>query len=106
MKRLIQVIIFILLILAFVYLGTRDYKTNKKKKIDSNITSDVLIKDDTVFIDTNHSKILSKLSSKSSFIIYACIDDNKLCSKYGMLIDEIAKNYEISDIYYYDFKSI
>ena len=105
MKRLIQVTVFILLILAFIYLGTRDYKTSKKKNIGSDNTSDVLIKDDTVFIDTNHSKILSKLSSKSSFIMYACIDSNKLCSKYGILIDEIAKNYEISDIYYYDFKS-
>ena len=104
MKRLVQVIVFILLIAAFIYLGSRDYKDKVKQNKKSNDPRDVLISDDTVFIETNHSKILSKLSTNSSFILYACINENKLCSKYGMLIDEIAKNYEINDVYYYDFK--
>ena len=104
MKRFIQVIIFILLIVAFIYLGQKDYKTSIKNNKKSEIPSDRLIDNDTVFIETNHSKILSKMSSKNDFILYACIDENKLCTKYGLLIDEVAKEYNISDIFYYDFK--
>ena len=104
MKKFIQVIIFILLIVAFIYLGQKDYKTSIKNNKKSEIPSDRLIDNDTVFIETNHSKILSKMSSKNDFILYACIDENKLCTKYGLLIDEVAKEYNISDIFYYDFK--
>ena len=37
-------------------------------------------------------------------IIYACIENNKLCALYGNLIDEIASNYSTTEIYYYDFE--
>lgn len=102
MKRFIQAIVFILLIIAFIYLGTRDYKVTKKN-IEHKTPKDVLVNNDTVFIETNHSKLLNKISSKNDFILYACINENKLCAKYGLLIDEVAKSYKINDIYYYDF---
>lgn len=105
MKRLIQFVIFSVLIAAFIYLGSKDYREKIKNKNKSETASNVLIDGDTLFVKANHSKILSKLSSSSSsFILYTCTDDNKLCPKYGMLINDVLKNYDVEDIYYYDFK--
>ena len=105
MKKLIKFIIFVILIAAFVYFGTKDYNV-KKKNIEKNEknASSVLLNGDYVFNEINHSKVLNKLSSKNDSIIYICIDGNKLCTKYGLLIDEVAKNYSIDTIYYYDIK--
>lgn len=104
MKKLLKMVTFIILILAFIYFGTKDYKLNKKKNINEKNASSVLLTSDYVFNDINHSKVLNKLSSKNDSIIYICIDGNKLCTKYGLLIDEVAKNYSIDTIYYYDIK--
>ena len=105
MKKLIKLVIFVLLILAFIYLGTKEYHNKIKKNINNDIASDMLLDNETVFIETNHSKVLSKLSSKNNFILYACIDANKLCTKYGLLINDVAKENGINDIFYYDFKN-
>ena len=105
MKRLIQFTIFALLIAAFIYLGSKDYREKIKNNNKSTTSNDVLIDGDTLFVKANHSKILSKLSSDSTFILYTCTNSNKLCPKYGLLINEIAKNYNIEDLYYYDIES-
>lgn len=104
MKKLLKFVIFALLVIAFIYLGTYNYKVDKKKNINGTNASSVLLDGNYIFKDVNHSKILNKLSSKSDSIIYACIDGNKLCIKYGLLIDEVAKNFSIDNIYYYDIK--
>ncbi|MCR5787996.1 MAG: hypothetical protein K6G37_02815, partial [Bacilli bacterium] len=84
MKKAVKFIIFIFFIACFIYLGTRDYEIDTKKKINNKKTSEVLFNDDTVFTEVNHSKLLSRLSSSSAnLIIYACIDSNKICASYG-----------------------
>ena len=104
MKKLIKFIIFVILIAAFVYFGTKDYPVKHKKIENEKNASSILLNGDYVFDEINHSKVLNKLSSKNDSIIYICIDGNKLCTKYGLLIDEVAKNYSIYTIYYYDIK--
>ena len=63
MKKAVKFIIFIFFIACFIYLGTRDYEIDTKKKINNKKTSEVLFSDDTVFTEVNHSKLLSRLSS-------------------------------------------
>lgn len=104
MKKLLKLMIFVVLIIAFIYFGTKDYKTTKKKKNNETNASSVLLNNEYVFNEINHSKVLNKLSSKNDSIIYICIDGNILCTKYGILIDEVAKNFSIDTIYYYDIK--
>lgn len=104
MKKLFKLVVFIILIIAFIYFGTKDYKFNQKKKINEKNASSVLLNGKYVFNEINHSKVLNKLSSKNDSIIYVCVDGNKLCTKYGLLIDEVAKNFSIDTIYYYDIK--
>lgn len=105
MKKLLKLVIFILLIIAFIYLGTRDYKSNDvTKKKDVEKIDSVIYLNESVFVKTNHSKILNKLSSKNDAIIYICIDGNKLCINYGNIINDIAKEYGIDTIYYYDIR--
>lgn len=104
MKKLLKLIIFVILIIAFIYFGTKDYKLDSKKRQNEKNASSVLLNGDYVFNDINHSKVLNKLSTKNDSIIYVCVDGNKLCTKYGLLIDEVAKTYSIDTIYYYDIK--
>lgn len=104
MKKLLKICIFIVLILAFVYFGTKDYKSSTKKKVNEKNASSILLNGDYVFKEINHSKVLNRLSHKNDSIIYVCVDGNKLCTKYGLLIDEVAKSFSIDNIYYYDIK--
>ena len=104
MKKLLKFCVFVLLILAFIYFGTREYDNHKKVKVNEKNASSVLLNGEYVFKDINHSKVLNRLSSKNDSIIYICIDGNELCTKYGLLIDEIAKSFSIDNIYYYDIK--
>ena len=106
MRKIVKLIIFILFIACFIYLGTKEYKTNEKKKIDVNKATDVLLNGNYVFKEINHSKLLSMLTSKSSdFIFYACHDKKKLCIYYGEIIDSVAKEMGIDLIYYYNFEA-
>lgn len=106
MKKVVKFFIFILLITGFIYFGTRDYKKSIKKKVDKEKVSNALIGDGYVFSSINHSKLLSLLQSKNAdFILYACIDDDKMCVSYGDVINNVAKSFSIEEIYYYDFKT-
>lgn len=104
MKKLLKIAIFAILIVLFIYFGTRDYKIVKKKKIDEKNASSVLLDEGYLFTEINHSKVLNKISSKNDAIIYFCIDGNELCTKYGLLIDEVFKTFNVNEIYYYDIK--
>ena len=104
MKKLLKFIIFVLLIIAFIYFGTRNYKVNNSKKVSEKNASSILLNGNYVFDEINHSKLLNKLSTKNDCIVYVCVDGNKLCTKYGLLIDEVAKTFDIKSIYYYDIK--
>ncbi|MBO4601495.1 MAG: hypothetical protein J5634_04610 [Bacilli bacterium] len=106
MKKVIKIIVFILCIAGFVYFGTLNQNSSKSKKGSKISSNDSFFGSAYVFESINHSKLLSKLNSSSdSFIVYACFEKNDLCSSYGELINEIAINYEIETIYYYDFKT-
>jgi len=103
MKKFIKFLIFALFIACFIYLGSRNYKIDDKKKISTKKTSEVLLKEDTVFKEINHSSLLSKISSKNSnMIVFACFE-SKACSIYGNMIDNLFKQFSIQEVYYYDF---
>jgi len=105
MKKALKLLIFVILIAGFIYLGKKDYKIDKKKQVINHKTSTVLLDGKSVFTEVNHSKLLSEITEKNAnLIFYACVENNKLCALYGNLINEIASNYSISEIYYYDFE--
>lgn len=104
MKKYVKLVIFLLFIGCFIYFGTL-HKDEDVKKISRDSQVDKYFGSAYVFEEINHSKLLSKLNSKDqSMIIYACFKDNELCDSYAQLINEIARNYEIDQIFYYDFK--
>ena len=106
MKKIIKLVIFALFIACFIYLGTINKTDDGNKKDSNRRKSDPFFGSTYVFESINHSKLLSKLNSKNvDMIIYACFENNDLCNSYGELINEIARNYEIDTIYYYDFKT-
>jgi len=103
MKKIIKFLIFVLFIICFIYLGTRDYKIDEKKKISTKKTSDVLLEEGMVYKEINHSSLLSKISSKSSDIVVLACFESKACSIYGTMLDGVFKSFSMDNIYYYDF---
>lgn len=105
MKKYIKLLIFCVFIALFIYFGTLGKTSESKKKNSSNNSVDKYFGSAYVFEEINHSKLLSKLNSNDpTMIIYACFKDSDLCDSYAQLINEIARNYEIDEILYYDFK--
>lgn len=105
MKKYIKFLIFIIFIVLFIYFGTigNDGNSNKASNKDSNVSK--YFGSAYVFEEINHSKLLTKLNKKNpDMIIYACYTDSELCDSYAQLINEVALNYEIDEILYYDFK--
>lgn len=106
MKNAIKLVIFCIFIAGFIYFGTLGKENRGSNKRKSGSFADDFFGSAYVFESINHSKLLSKLSSKNqNMIIYACYIDSKLCAEYGEIINDIALNYEIEKIYYYDFKT-
>ena len=105
MKKYIKLLIFCVFIALFIYFGTLGKTSESKKKNPNNNSVDKYFGSAYVFEEINHSKLLSKLNSNDpTMIIYACFKDSDLCDSYAQLINEIARNYEIDEILYYDFK--
>ena len=105
MKKYIKLLIFCIFIALFIYFGTLGKSSESKNKNSNNSSVDKYFGSAYVFEEINHSKLLSKLNSNNpSMIIYACFKDSNLCDSYAQLINEIARNYEIDEILYYDFK--
>lgn len=105
MIKYIKLFIFCLFIGCFIYLGTLHDDTDGKKKIIKDSVNNKYFGSAYVFEEINHSKLLNKLNKKNqNMIIYACFIDNDLCDSYAMLINDVAREYGIDEILYYDFK--
>ena len=97
MKKLLKLIIFVVLIIAFIYFGTKEYDNVKNKNLNEKNASSILLNGKYVFTDINHSKVLNRLTSKNDSIIFVCVDGNALCTKYGYTViggaNKLLKNF-------------
>ena len=99
---IISIILFILFIAGFIYIGTIDFS---KKEIDDNEKfareyKDIIDKDN-VYVYIN-SQDAANYVHKDDVIILFGIKDSLWVGYYANILNEVAKNCGINRIYYYD----
>ena len=104
-QKIFYVISAIFLLLAFIYLGTKDFQSSGRK-ISDNVTfaQEYNVTDQNIFVYKNTKDTLEFLNNGSG-IIFFCFPENPWCSPYSEILNEVAKNKGFREIYYYNFKS-
>ncbi len=102
-KRTLQSILFILIIIAFIYVGNKDFsdKTNDDNtKFDHDYS---LVSKDNVFSYVNANEVYTILKNGSG-IIFMGYPANEWSGYYAKMINDAAQELKIEKVYYYDFK--
>lgn len=98
----IYLIIFILLIGAFIYLGTLDYdETLPDNELFAQEFS--LVSEDNVFKYANATDALMVANGAKGIVLFGT--KNEWVNYYANIINKVAKQVGIDNIYYYDFVS-
>lgn len=102
-KRVIQGILFILIIAAFIFVGTRDFSKEvviDNEKFDLEYSN---VSKDNVFVYANAQDIYTRFKNGNA-IVFMGFPDNKWSGYYAELLNIAAKEVGIKEILYYDFK--
>lgn len=114
-QKIVYLILFIIMIVLFIYLGTVNFSDNLT---DAQMFSEEFpaVDEDNVFVYATATEVIDSLSGYS--IVLFGSSKNDFTEDYANIINEVAKEgitytddegneyvYEISQIYYYDFFS-
>ena len=101
-KRFLQGLLFILIIVAFIYIGAQDFSTKvivDNEKFDQEYQN---VSKDNVFHYVNAGDVYSILRSGTA-IIFMGFKENSWSGYYANILNETAKQSGIKEILYYDF---
>lgn len=99
-QMFIYCILFVILIGAFIYLGTLDYDDSLPD--NEQFAADFsLVSEDNVFEYINASKALMIANGSKGIVLFGT--KNEWVNYYAYIINEVAKEVGIDTIYYYDF---
>lgn len=101
-QKLISLLLFIILLIGFIVVGTRDYKI--KETDEHQIFSDEFkeVPKENVFKYANSSKIYSSIN-KGDALIFFGFNENEFTGPYARILNEVAIQNNIKEILYYDF---
>ena len=99
-QMVIYIIIFCLLIYAFIYLGKKEYKVElpDNEKFSSMFS---MVSTDNVFKIVNATE--ARMVSRGAKGIVLFGTENEWVNYYDYIVNKIAKEVGIEEIYYYDF---
>lgn len=99
-QMVIYIIIFCLLIYAFIYLGKKEYKVElpDNEKFSSMFS---MVSTDNVFKIVNVTE--ARMVSRGAKGIVLFGTENEWVNYYAYIVNKIAKEVGIEEIYYYDF---
>lgn len=103
LKRVFQVILFVLIIAAFIFIGTRDFT---KKDINDNEKFDFeysYVSKDNVFVYANAQDVYAKFKNGNA-VVFMGFSTNKWSGYYADMLNTAAKEAGVKEILYYDFK--
>lgn len=101
-KKIFQGILFILIIIAFIYIGTRDFSDKidvDNVKFDSEYSN---VDKDNVFVYVTATDVYSKLKNGTA-IIFMGFPENEWTGYYANILNQAAKESGIKEIMYYNF---
>lgn len=98
---IISVLGFALMIYGFIYLGKLDIKAGKKS--DAILFSEEfnLVDKDNVFVYKNASEVWNKINSGNAMILFG-VKNNEWVNNAAKMINDVAKEHGIAEIYFYD----
>lgn len=100
-KLILQGILFVLIIVGFIYIGTRDFSEKvvvDNERFDADYTN---VSKDNVFKYVNAVEVYAAL--KGNAIIFMGYPANVWSGYYANILNEAAKDSGITEILYYDF---
>lgn len=102
LKKILQALLFILIIVAFIFIGTRDY--SKDIKVDNDRFDEEYpnVDKNNVFVYNSASEIYALLKNGTG-LIFMGYPNNKWTGYYANILNEVAKELNITKINYYDF---
>ena len=100
-QMIIYLIIFVLLFSGFIYFGNLDYESgaSDSEKFSSEFKN---VPKDNVFTYINSSEAYSKVRTDDTIILFG-ISYSGWVEKYATILNEVAKEVGITQIFYYDF---
>jgi len=103
-QKCFYILSFIFLIGAFIYLGTKNFNTPNKKLTDQEcFTEEYGITVENHFVYKSSKEILETMNTGSA-IIFMAYPENKWGSTIAEVLNETVEEYQINEIYYYNFK--
>ena len=99
-QMVIYIILFCLLIYGFIYLGKKDYKV--KVSDNERFASEFsLVSKDNVFKYVNATDARMVAKGAKGIVLFGT--NNDWVNYYAYIVDKVAKEVGIEEIYYYDF---
>lgn len=98
LEMFVSIVIFIGLLLGFIYFGSKEYKSKVVMEVNENET--IKFDAENIYTTINASDALNYIKGKNVIILFGINDDMTL--RYGNLLNNIAKDNGIEEIYYYD----
>lgn len=104
-QKVFYLISFIFLLGSFIYLGTKDFSIPKKKLTDQEaFAEEYHITTSNIYNYHTSKEILEQIEDGSA-VIFMAYPENKWSLFYADLLNQIAKECGLKEIYYYNFKN-
>lgn len=105
-KKIIYIILYIIVLFAFVYFGTRDYDSEKIVNDQEKFSTDYPnVKTDNRFEYFNSTELINFLNNGNG-ILFLGDKESDWSKKYAEIIYDIAKINDIEKVYYYDVRKV
>ena len=100
-QMVVSVILFILFMIGFVYIGTIDFKKGEVTDSDKFIQEHKEVENDNVFTYVNASDAYNYIRDNNVIILFG-IKDSDWVGHYANILNDAAREAGIEKIYYYD----
>lgn len=99
-QMVVYIILFIILLYGFIYLGKKDYKDNI---LDNELfaTEFNMVASDNVYKYVNATDVRMIAHGKKGIVLFGT--KNEWVNYYAYIVNKVAKDVGIDEIYYYDF---
>lgn len=102
-EMIMYIVIFILLIIGFIYFGTRDYSVEKVPDNTKFNQEHSLVSEDNVFKYVNANEAYNYIRQKNVLMLFGK-KNNSWVAHYANILNDVAKSLNIEKIYYYDIE--
>ena len=100
-QMVVSIILFILFIIGFIYIGTIDFKKDEITDNQRFKEEHQIVSENNVYTYVNATQVYDYLKGNNAIILFG-IKNSKWVSYYADILNNVAINLGIDKIYYYD----